>query len=161
LELIIGTNVKDHHCLSLGYDGKDTMKEFIDPATGQTTLSGEIRMKTTSFDCHNYFMTKDFSKTIKADQFPELVIRFDHLTKSQDSKVGELTGLIIVTLAGKSRTYDVQCQILENNKKNKLIEGTQAFLLSDFELEPPDKLFGAIRVKDRVLVDFHLKLRLS
>ena len=153
------TNINDFHCLSVNYEGQDIIEESCSQNDDKSSLSGEIVMKSVGFDCHNSTMTKDFAKTIKANEYPEIGIRFIELQRDQ-SNTDLLFGDVEIALAGKSKTYTVSCLIKDENKQRKYLEGACTFRFSDFDLEPPSKLFGAIRVKDTISVDFHLKLKM-
>lgn len=159
LEISGTTNINDFHCLSVNYMGQDIMEESCLPSDNKSSLSGEIIMKSVGFDCHNSMLTKDFAKTIKANEYPEIGIRFISLEPGQ-SNTDLLFGDVEIALAGKLRMYRVSCVIKNENDQRKHLEGSCTFRFSDFDLEPPSKLFGVIRVKDTVSVDFHLKLQI-
>jgi hypothetical protein len=158
LEILGATNINEFHCLSVGYGGEDIMKEDCSQASGSSSLSGEIVMKSSGFDCHNAMMTRDFAKAVKANEFPEISIRFIGL-KENPSRKNVLFGKVEITLAGEARIYTVSCVVKEESEKSKHLKGTRTFYFSDFGLQPPQKLFGAVKVKDAVSVDFHLKLK--
>lgn len=158
LEITGATNVNTFQCLSVNYHGDDVMIEKTH-REGYRTLHGEIVMKATGFDCRNAIMTKDFAKTVKADDFPVITIRFvDLSTEAFSAAERVLTGQVEITLAGSCSMYPVSCSIRSESPKVRHLEGRRQFRFSDFGLEPPQKLFGAVQVKDEVWVDFHLKL---
>lgn len=151
------TNINDFHCLSVNYQGEDIMKESCSQSHSDSSLSGEIVMKSNGFDCHKSIMNKDFAKTVKANEFPEIGIRFMKLEKNpSDQEV--LSGEVEITLAGKSNTYAVTCMIKEEGENTKQLEGYRLFRFSDFGLQAPRKLFGAIKVRDSITVAFNLEL---
>ncbi len=158
MEITGATNVNTFQCLSVNYDGKDVMLERSHRG-GNRSLHGEIIMKATSFECNNAVMTKDFAKTVKASDFPEIIIRFVNLSEEAfSSEARVLTGKVEITLAGNSSRYPVTCTIRSISENVNHLEGRRQFKFSDFGLEPPQKLFGAVQVKDEVWVDFHLQL---
>ncbi len=160
LEISGATNINQFRCLSINYEGQDTIKETCDGETGEPALNGEIVMKSSGFDCHNSIMTRDFARTVNANAFPEIRIKFISLKRDFSVKnENRLFGKVEITLAGKSKLYSVSCVVKEENEESKHLEGNRTFHFSDFGLEPPQKLFGAVKVKDAVSVDFHLKLR--
>lgn len=160
LEIAGETNINEFHCLSVNYLGENTLLETKNEETGQQEISGDIVMQATGFDCHNTIMTKDFAKTINANEFPEIKISFIKLQRTMPKKENQqLSGQIAITLAGKTRTYAVSCVVREESDKGKHLEGNRSFRLSDFGLKPTQKFFGAVKVKDSVSVDFHLLLK--
>lgn len=158
LEISGISNVNEFHCLSINYEGQDIMKETCMEIDDRSSLSGEIIMKSVGFDCHNAIMTNDLVKTIKAHEYPEIGIRFIGLQQDHYN-TDLLSGDVKITLAGKSKTYRISCLIKDESAQRKHLEGSCIFRFSDFDLEPPSKLLGAIRVKDTMSVDFHLKLQ--
>lgn len=134
------------------------MIESCPQGAENASLGGEISMKSSGFDCHNSMMTRDFSKMVKANEFPEISIRFIELEENLSVK-NVLLGKVEITLAGKSNVYTVSCVVKEESKNRKHMEGNRTFLFSDFGLKPPQKLFGAVKVSDEISVDFHLELK--
>ena len=159
LEISGTSNVNEFHCLSVNYEGQDIMKETCLKSGDRSSLSGEVIIKSVDFDCHNAIMTNDLVKTIKANEYPEIGIRFIGLQQDH-SNTDLLSGDVKITLAGKSKTYRISCFIKDESAQCKHLEGSCTFRFSDFDLEPPSKLLGAIRVKDTMSVDFHLKLQI-
>jgi hypothetical protein len=156
LEILGSTNVNEFECLSVDYEGEDIMKEVCYRVSETPSLYGEIVMKSTGFDCHNSMMTKDFAKTVQSEIFPEITIRFLGLTENAET---QLSGKVSVTIAGKSKLYTVFCVVKEKNRVRKHLEGDLTIRFTDFNLQPPQKLFGAIKVSDALKVKFHLKLQ--
>lgn len=158
LEISGATNVNTFQCYSVNYRGEDIMTE-VTHREGHSTLHGEIVMKSTGFDCQNAMMTKDFAKTVKAVEFPEISIRFVGLTpETFSSQEKVLNGRVEITLAGSCSIYPVTCSVRSEGQDVKYLQGRRQFRFSDFGLEPPQKLFGAVQVKDAVWVEFNLKL---
>jgi hypothetical protein len=157
LEISGSTNINRFHCLSTDYAGSDTLTEYVDRKTGIRVLAGVVTLMTSSFDCHNEMITRDFKETLKAGDYPKVNIRFVELKKKHGRK-GDLNGMVEITLAGTSKKYPVTCQIKSADNNEQHLEGTRNFNLSDFGLQPPDKLFGAIKTDDNVSVIFHLQL---
>ncbi len=159
LEIFISTNVKDFHCELKGYSGDEVLYERLDIVSGMFQLSGKLEVASADFDCHNRFMTSDFAKTLKADDYPLIAIRFiDLLPMTNRDNPDVLQGSAEITLAGVTNVYKIRCTSSDNGT-TKHLNGSQALRLSDFGLVPPKKLFGALTVSDSVWVEFHLKLK--
>ena len=121
-------------------------------------LEGGITLMASNFDCHNNMITRDFKKTLRIENYPEMYIRFLQLKRKREQKP-ELTGTMEIVIAGVSKRYAVTCLIKSAGNNEKHLEGTRSFKFSDFGLQPPDKLFGAIKVEDNISVNFHLRLK--
>ena len=157
-EILGKTNINKFHCQSVGFTGTDTITEVLYGQKSLSEFNGGISLKAKAFDCHNRVMTRDFERTIKANEFPELRIVFFRL-KQHRSKVALITGVIEVTVAGKTKVSSVTATLSSDKSGSRHIEGDHIFRFSDFEIEPPRKLLGAVRVEDKFLVRFHLVLK--
>ena len=158
LEISGTTNVNRFHCLSTDYPSTDTLTEYFDRKTRTSILEGGITLMASNFDCHNDMTTRDFKKTLRTENYPEVYIRFLQLRRKREQKP-ELTGTMEIVIAGVSKRYAVTCLIKSAGNNEKHLEGTRSFKFSDFGLQPPDKLFGAIKVEDNISVNFHLRLK--
>lgn len=101
--------------------------------------------------------TRDFKETLKADDYPQLNIRFIELKRKHGYK-GDLRGIVEITLAGISKKYPVTYMIKSAGNNEQHLEGIRTFKFSDFGLHPPNKLWGTIKAQDNVTVVFHLRL---
>lgn len=153
------TNVNSFECLSVKYEGEDTIRERCDDQ-GIHYYNGKIKMEASGFDCQHPVMSRDFRKTLRANEFPYIEIEFIDLKTNpmweDDSRV---FGTVEITMAGISKEYMLECSVTFGENGNKYLDGSQLFRFSEFGLERPQKFFGAIKVKDEVTVDFHLRMQ--
>jgi hypothetical protein len=157
LEIQGSTNVNKFKCLSTHYPGADTLVESVSKQSGNRILEGQINLRSSNFDCEHALITRDLKKTLKAEIYPEVHIKFLRLKESNAGKT--YTGLLEITIAGISRTYPVTCAVQTASSGEKLLAGTNHFELTDFKLDPPEKFFGAVKVANKVSVNFQLRLR--
>src|SRR4051812_39331442 len=59
------TNINQFACEIPGYDHSDTLIVTTDKSERQVKLSGCVKLKIQSFDCHNSIMTHDLRSTLK------------------------------------------------------------------------------------------------
>ena len=157
LEIQGSTNVNKFRCLSTNYHGGDTLIETINKETGAIVLEGQVNLRTSNFDCEHAMITRDLKKTLKAETYPEVRIKFLHLKESNEGKT--YVGLLEITIAGITRKYPVTCSVHTANAHEKYFNGTNTIDLSDFNLDPPEKFFGTVKVANKVSVNFHLTLK--
>lgn len=157
LEITGATNVNRFRCSSTDYAGVDTLTE-MSGNNGLRVLSGVIYLNTSGFDCENALITRDFKKTLRQDTYPELSIELSILREHPGSQE-ELKGVMTITIAGISKNYPITCSIKPADAGGKHLEGQKEFKLSDFNLSPPQRLSGVIKVTNNVSVEFHLRLR--
>ncbi|MBL7877934.1 MAG: YceI family protein [Cyclobacteriaceae bacterium] len=157
------TNVNSFQCSSL-YSGNDTLvlreggKE-IKPIFQQ----GVVNLEAAAFDCGMQMMTSDFCKTIKAKEYPRISINFltfergPLYTKASDRFKGKLK----ISLAGITKTFDVDCTIVVKGDGLFHLKGDRKFVFSDFSLEAPTRMMGLVRVSENLDVSFNLVLKLD
>jgi len=155
------TNINDFACEILAYDQTDTITVSKPKSDKEIVLSGSINLKIQSFDCHNSIMTHDLRKTLKASQFPVLHINFLSLNKLPDlsAKPEPIKGVVDIEIAGVKKRFEVNYQISEDAQKTIHLLGLRDINFSDFNLIPPRKLGGMIQTRDKLSVDFHLKIK--
>ena len=128
---------------------------------GAVALKGCIKMDVLNFDCANSLVQKDLRKTLKADQYPKMSIRFLSLKKmpALARQVENITGWVEVELAGKKKVMEIYYSFQSNTAGQILLNGGRKFCFSDFNLAPPRKLAGLVKIKDEFDVNFQLILK--
>ncbi|MDB5005532.1 MAG: hypothetical protein JWQ34_3757 [Mucilaginibacter sp.] len=153
------TNINKFACDIPAYDQTDTLT--LSRGNKEIILSGDIRLKIQSFNCHNSIMTHDLRKTLKEKEFPHLRIRFLSLSEFPDltAKPAMITGFVDIELAGATKRFQVKYLVSIDDQKNIHLLGSRDVNFSDFNLIPPRKLGGMIKTNDKLSVAFHLKMR--
>ena len=105
-------------------------------------------------------MTRELRKTLKADQFPHLKVKFLSLKEldNLNQNVNKICGNVEITIAGISKRYEITYQ-LQQEKNNMKLVGVQPIHFSDFKLIPPKKVGHLVRANDKLSVVFNLNLR--
>lgn len=121
------------------------------------TSNSMLRLEIRKFDCHHKYITADFRKMVKADAYPTLIIRFLSLDPIRHGAT--VKGQVLVELAGKKKIMDVmyQCEQLPSGQMH--LTGNRTMRFPDFELEPPKKIGGLIRIREDIDVQFNLYFR--
>jgi hypothetical protein len=159
LEIEGATNVNKYNCALVDYSGADVLIQDDEAGVGNMSWAGDIVMKASNFDCFNPMMTKDFLKTVQADEYPEIKIRFIELTGSRNPSQKEaFYGKVDITIAGVTKRFPVSCQLVSLKENSKKLIGSQSFKFTDFGIDPPVKFLGAVKVKDEIKVNFELFL---
>ncbi|HLW50308.1 MAG TPA: YceI family protein [Sphingobacteriaceae bacterium] len=128
-------------------------------ANMQAIMQGSVTVEIRSFDCKNRLLDNDLRKTLKADDFPLMTIQFLELERlpDVDSEVDFLSGKVQIDLAGKQRQFYLR-YAFNKTPNGYLLKGSRAFTFADFDLTPPKKVGGLIRVNDDFDVGFTLVL---
>ncbi|MEO5893758.1 MAG: YceI family protein [Ferruginibacter sp.] len=155
------TNINSFGCDVNNYYQPDTIycsQEII--STKPVTLTGDLQIDISKFDCHNKMLTRDLRSTLKAREYPTLVIRFLSLERAPaiNNTKDFLKGWVEIELAGNKRRFEVNYSFIVEANSLIQLNGTRSFSFSDFNLTPPKKFAGLVKVKDKLNVDFNLLL---
>jgi len=106
-------------------------------------------------------LTNDLRKTLKANRYPKLVIRFLSFERNPVMRNARdvLKGSVEVELVGCNKRFDIFYTFEKTNSSFFKLNGNQSFSFADFNLTPPSKFGGLVKVKDKFIVDFNLLLQ--
>lgn len=76
-----------------------------------------------------------------------------------DEKDSVLTGLAMVTIAGRSKRILLTVRMEEIKGGIIMLTGSHTFLFSDFALDPLRKFFGPVKVNNEVTEDFKILMK--
>lgn len=129
------TSLGDFTCNYDIHQTKDTL--FLSHKTGFTD---KIPVK--EFGCGNFLLNRDFKKTLKEKEYPDVMINLSDVRKQGENYSYNLH----LELAGKKKTF----QNLVLKKEGKHLKGGIELKFSDFDLHPPTKLGGAIKIDESI-----------
>ena len=96
-------------------------------------------------------------KTIKADQFPKITYKLNSAAvtlvqknKYQVKTTGDLT------IAGTTQTITMNVTAVVNADNTLTCTGSQKIKLTDYKIDPPSFILGAMKVKDDLTIQFNL-----
>ena len=158
------TNISGYTCSISKYVGQDTLVlheggRNIRPVF----VRGAVELDASSFDCGMALMTSDFQEAINAKEYPAIVIDFISFERmpAYTHEQERFKGILKISLGGVSRLFEVNCTIKASPSGTICLAGSREFTFSDFNLIPPTRMFGAVRVRESLKVSFDLKLKLD
>ncbi|QEK50957.1 YceI family protein [Pedobacter aquae] len=154
------TNVNKFDCVINNYYKPDTLSFVQYNQQDAVKMIGAMKLDINSFDCHNPMMTADLRKTLKAKQFPKLVIKFITLSKYPQLKGQQVTGWVQIDLAGVSKKFQVDYQLIPSGANALQLKGLKQIKFSDFNIEPPRKIGGMIKTDDELDIEFNLHIKI-
>ena len=157
------TNVNTFQCAITQYKGKDTLVLQEGGRNKRPVFKkGYVGLEASSFDCGMKVMTNDFGKTIKAKDYPVVSIEFISFERAPRFGAEEtFKGNLKISLGGVAKTFDMNCTIQVKSSGQIHLLGSRDFTFSDFDLEPPSRMLGMVKVNDALKVNFHLVLLLD
>jgi len=159
VEIFGESNVMD---FTIKYDS-DAMGEIKQNRYSHSSESKEERvfdLPVEKFEAPNKQIKSDFEHMLKAKEFPEIQIRLDEkLCLEKQRKVKKPQDLAVnITIGGVERLVKIECISQEALPNGREFKGQGIVRLSDFNLEPPKRLFGLIKVKETIIITFDVEV---
>ncbi len=153
------SNVNTFGCEAIGLFQAETIQGTVEGNGKNVKMKGSISLDINQFDCKNRMLTSDLRKTLKAEEYPKMSIHFVSLERLPLCNGGEdfISGMVVIELAGKRKPFQLRYSFAKTPQGYKL-EGSRAFSFADFDLSPPKKVGGLVKVKDDFDVAFTLQL---
>ncbi len=109
----------------------------------------------TSFDCGGRGINKDFQKTLKTEEHPQILLSLKEIKPTENPTTVEAT--VAIEIAGLSHNYVIPVEIGAREKLQ--VAGRLNVQISDYKLKAPKKLFGMITVDDDLEIVFRLEIK--
>ncbi|RLA64207.1 MAG: hypothetical protein DRQ88_05335 [Epsilonproteobacteria bacterium] len=124
---------------------------------------GEIIVPTRNLDCGSRGMNQDMWEMLQQKKYPNIILDFIELQtpqweKEEKSFSSSALSKIKITIAGIAREYPIHLNLVKIDEENYQLSGSKKLRMTDFKIEPKHYLFGLIRVKDLIEIDFQLFL---
>lgn len=113
----------------------------------------KIRIPVQDFRGDSKAMEKDFHQLVKSEQYPAIVIDFKRFRKLNSGESHYLA-MVNITMAGITRSYGIPVRVHSHREGSLCLQGQKAVRITDFNLQPPEKFFGLVEVRDYIHIDF-------
>jgi hypothetical protein len=156
------SNVNNFKCDIIEYLKGDTILIYRNNSTEQKPIitKGGLTLNINRFDCHQNYVTADLKKTLKANENAYMKINILSLGYIKSNLHNQtIKGNVEVQLAGVTRKIEIDYAVIRNQPGFLHLIGNKQLLFSDFNLTPPKKLAGLIKVEQEINVRFQLMLR--
>lgn len=122
-----------------------------------------VRVPVRAVDCGNSRMTRDLQETLKMKEHPEIRFQLVHATVGEPADTSaqwrRVDALGPLTIAGTKRLTRLHAAARAYDDEHFRLRGCLPIRMTYFNIDPPTKAFGLIRVKNRVEVQFDLLAR--
>ncbi|HEX2975720.1 MAG TPA: hypothetical protein VHO68_07255 [Bacteroidales bacterium] len=119
--------------------------------------AADIIVPVKDFRCNNRIAYKDFLTLLKASDYPDIKITIpgNIIEELRENESVNLKN-VMIDIAGVKKEYDIVCTPEHGKHKENVFTGTIAVALNDLNINPPEKYFGMVKIKDKVIVKFGL-----
>ena len=109
-----------------------------------------LKISSKAFDCGGRLINKDFNELLQTEEYPHILIEPTRIKKENNT----YTVTTDIQIAGKEKTYSFE--MLHNKGDNYI--GVLSLNIEDFEMDPPNKLMGIIKLDPHIDINFDLDL---
>ncbi len=153
------SNVNDFRCI---YDedsasGTASNEQYDAIQNASTSTSEDVLVLVVdSFDCGKRGINRDFRNTLKSDIYPTIHVELIDVVRKNEIPA---MAIVNISLVGITKEYSVELGEAYVEDGDTLVPGTQIINMSDFNIEPPRALFGLIKVRDELTIQFSLRIK--
>lgn len=124
---------------------------------------GRIKFPIKKLDCGSDKINEDMYDLLKAKKHPEITLDFLDFSAPEWKKTGKYYkstahAKININLAGKTISYFVHLDLIKVSENNIILKGQKKLNMTDFEIKPKTYLFGLVKIKEMIEIDFELIL---
>lgn len=121
------------------------------------TVEVEFALPIAAFHHPDANILSDFSKTLLAEQFPNIYIRIDEdFCEKAKVDASQQVVEIWLNIAGVERKASAICTMQQTSGSQQICQGEVHINLADFSLHAPQHLFGLIKVKEIIIITFEV-----
>lgn len=110
-----------------------------------------LKLPVTAFHCPKRMIEKDLVELFEAEKYPYISIEILNYKENH----GSITAEIEITIKKKARVYYLKLGETYDSE-GFYITGSQSLDLTDYEIEPPVKALGLLKVKPVVNIEFRI-----
>ncbi|MBD3276222.1 MAG: hypothetical protein GF372_12975 [Candidatus Marinimicrobia bacterium] len=136
--------------------------ESITHPSIDSAANGQVIIPVKSMKGGNFLFNQDMYGALNAKEYPEIRFRLNALktlqvdTISAEARIFEAAGDLTISGTTREITFNI---VTSSSKDDQIqVEGSTSLLMSNFNIEPPKKVFGALKVEDRVDIKFNIVL---
>lgn len=160
LTIFVSTNVNGFPCefvsstrskaLFIDYEAIDDNYVEIENAA--------LRFPIEEFDCGQNIKNKEFRAFLHSDEYPALEIELNGLKLFEQSREGVIGEFIsTVEVATHKRQEKINITDIISEAKASTYKGFVEINVRDYQLEPPVKFLGMVKVKEKIRIDFEFR----
>ena len=160
------TNVNNFHCtLNKSSKGDHILVRNVWSNQKLDFEEFILKYKVEDFECGLNAMNNDFKEILKAEEVPFLTLQLNSITINPENAAFEnldVDAEVEVSIAGIKRKIQVIDGKVHNHTPAHLtLMGRKKLLMTDFELEPPTKFLGMVKVMDDIEIEFEISMEVK
>ncbi|MEQ8809116.1 MAG: hypothetical protein RIE59_08635 [Imperialibacter sp.] len=155
------SNVNQFTCGMSSYQYADTLELSERTASYIKFSPNKLSLPVVDFDCAHKMITSDFQETLQSDIYPEIGVSFLSLKAISSTMPGVTSydAVMLIELSGRKREVSIHFDFWEKSYSLYNLVGSKTLRFTDFEMVPPSKMMGLVKVADELTIDFNLVIR--
>lgn len=123
----------------------------------------QLQVPVTTLRCGNRQMERDMYEALRSESFPSIDFTFQGLVGGIDHDIdgrtyrAKIKGVLSLAGARRSVSIDVDAQRISRDRFR--LRAKLPLRMTDFRITPPTALFGMVKAKDELVVQFDLYLQ--
>lgn len=117
------------------------------------------------FECGLKLMDADFQKLLRSDEEPFLLLQLNSITLYPENDAFEeldVDAEVEIILAGVQRRITIpRVKVFNHSSAHMTLKGKKNLQMTEFELDPPTKFLGMIKVTDEIKIEFEIAMKVS
>lgn len=161
------SNVHDFTCLCIQEFEPGTVNMAVAPRRTDVSFSAsDLKIATRQLDCGKKLMNQDMYKTLRADDFPFILITLKKVIQDPEYCLSTCTDWIElhvvaeIAIAGTCRLVPMVVEARQIQENTYRFVSQAKLAMTQFNIAPPEALMGMIKVNDQIRIDLDLSVTL-
>ena len=155
------SNINSFECLCNDRFNPKNVRVSVDDDRKTISFSGTtLALKTAALDCDNSKINKDLCTALKADEYPTInIVLHEASVLGASVNEGDWTDIkatATLTITDQSRKVSLAVKGRKLSGNRFRFVSIKDLQMTDFGIEPPTALFGLIKVRDHIKINFDL-----
>lgn len=157
------TNINNFHCSLLRSFRNDSILVKNIWSNQKLDFEGfKLQYKIEDFKCGFRAMNNDFQELLRADDYPFITLQLNSITLHPENVEFEeldVDAEVNVMLAGITKDLIVaDGKVINHTPAHLTLMGRKKLMISDFQIEPPTKFMGMVKVTDEIEIEFEISM---
>ena len=132
---------------------------FINADNTDSSANVRFKIPVKSISGENKAMIMDLRDLFKARDYPNIIVGINKIKlHNLVDKPGTGKMILDITIAGVTKAVEAEYSTGNEKTGGLSLAGSTKLHLSDFDIIPPNKFFGLIKVKNEVIINFKIIL---
>ncbi|MDZ7724397.1 MAG: YceI family protein [candidate division KSB1 bacterium] len=123
----------------------------------EDAVNGFFIVDVKSFKSGNNRMNQDMYQALKSERHPNIEFNLKAVDfRYLDTNEALFTVYGYLQVAGVENLISFQVKVSRAGKELYRLQGDKEIYMSDYDIEPPEALFGLVQTRDKLTVEFNL-----